>query len=456
MVGALRLAFGGVVTVEDLSGWGNVAGISGRVASVAGDAVAEVVRQEVRLVARGLGRAYGDCAYVSGGLTLKVDGSAAETMFDGSAVEVSAGTSLDDLIRQAVPRGLFVPVSPGTRFVTVGGAIAADIHGKNHHRDGSFGNHCEWIELVLASGETVRISPRDSSDLYWATVGGMGLTGVVIRARVNLLPIATSSMIVRTSRHGTLSDLCEEMIRLDPVHRYTVAWVDTIASGSAFGRSVLWAGDHAAVEELPRGNHRSPLAFDPRQRLTMPKFPTGKLISPWSVRMFNAAWFGKAPKRVATSLQSIPAFFHPLDGVAHWNRIYGPSGFIQLQFVVPDEKFDVVEFVLRRMAERKIPAFLSVLKRFGSGNSGFLSFPRSGWTLAVDIPAAVGGLAPFLDEIDDTVAANGGRIYLAKDSRMRPHHLPIMYPALERFKDVRRQVDPSRKFASNMSRRLGL
>lgn len=444
------------MTTTRLAGWGNTAAVQGRTIDVMVESVSDVIIAEPRLIARGLGRAYGDCAYVSGGATVRLTGDLARIEFDGRSVEVDAAVSLDRLMRAAIPRGLFVPVTPGTRFVTVGGAIAADIHGKNHHRDGSFGSHCEWIELVTASGATVRVSPADDADLYWATVGGMGLTGVIVRARVNLVPVDTAYMTVQTSKHGSLAELMDDMQLLDPVFRYTVAWVDTLATGKGFGRSVLWAGNHAGIDEIPRRHRSAARAFDPRQRITMPAVPGRGVISPLSVRAFNSAWFARAPRKPTIDVQSIPQYFHPLDGVAHWNRVYGRRGFIQYQFVVPEEAAELVGIVLKRMSILRIPAFLSVLKKFGAGNAGMMSFPFAGWTLAVDIPTAVDGLAVFLDDMDDAVSAAGGRVYLAKDSRLRAHHLPAMYPQLNRFRDIRRRVDPTGKFASNLSRRLSL
>lgn len=437
-----------------LMGWGRTAPSLTQVVQPVRSEVAACVGGTA-VVARGLGRGYGDCAVAGGGTTLSTREMRAIAIRDGVA-DVEAGASLEEVMKATIPQGWFVPVTPGTRFVTVGGAIASDIHGKNHHRDGTFGAHVEELEVVLASGETRVVSPSSDPRLFWATVGGMGLTGVITRARVRMKPIETSLMATVTHRVRNIDELMEAMVRADDEHRYSVAWVDTLATKKSLGRSVLSVGDHATLDALSAKQRREALTYEPTQRVSAPPFVPSGVLNPLTVRLFNEAWYRKAPAKPRNAIETISAFFHPLDGVAEWNRIYGSGGFVQYQFVVPDTASSLIPRVLERFADERVPAFLTVLKRFGEQNAGMLSFPTRGWTLAVDIPTGVDDLDETLDELDDEVVEAGGRVYLAKDSRMHPRHMAAMYPRLEEFRAVRREVDPSGLFASNLSRRLGL
>jgi len=371
-----------------------------------------------------------------------------------------AGTSLDEVLRVSVPQGWFVPVTPGTRMVTVGGAIAADIHGKNHHRDGTFGMHVRSLDLLTADGTVKVLQPGGGTaadqELYRATVGGMGLTGIILRATVQMRPVETSLMSVDTVRTADLDELMGLMLDVDDRCTYSVAWLDSVSRGRSFGRGVLTTGEHARREQLSRTQLRDPLQYSPTTVATAPPlFPSG-LLNRWTVRAFNEAWFRKAPADRQGELQSIAEFFHPLDAVGDWNRIYGPAGFLQYQFAVPDSAHGLVGHALRRLQSIGAPSFLTVLKRFGPENDFLLSFPRSGWTLALDLPTAVPGLAAVLDELDAEVRAADGRLYLAKDSRTSAQMIAAGYPRLERFRQIRSAVDPAGIFRSDQSRRLQL
>ena len=437
-----------------LSGWGRTSPALTDVVEPAGLEVGAAIAG-TPVVARGLGRGYGDCAVAGGGTTLSTRAMRSIAIREG-VLEAEAGASLEEVVKAAIPQGWFVPVTPGTRFVSVGGAIASDIHGKNHHRDGTFGAHVEELELVLASGERRVVSPQHDARLFWATVGGMGLTGVITRARVRMMPIETSLMATVSHRVRNIDDLMAAMVRADDEYRYSVAWVDTLATKKSLGRAVLSLGDHARASDLSAKQRQNPLHYEPAQRVSAPSFVPNGVLNPLTVRAFNEAWYRKAPGKPKHSIDTMSAFFHPLDGVGDWNRIYGRAGFVQYQFVVPDSAASLIPKVLERFADERVPAFLTVLKRFGEHNAGMLSFPSRGWTLAVDIPAGVDDLDDTLDELDDDVVGAGGRIYLAKDSRMHPRHLAAMYPRLDEFRAVRREVDPSGVFGSNLSRRLGL
>jgi decaprenylphospho-beta-D-ribofuranose 2-oxidase len=377
-------------------------------------------------------------------------------MNTGPVMKIGAGESLDSVMRTAIPRGWFVPVTPGTRYVTVGGAIACDVHGKNHHVDGTFGQHVRGMDLVLADGTMQTLTPSDDPELFWATVGGMGLTGVITSARIAMRPIETAYMSVTTQRLNTLDDLFGAMVEADLTAHYSVAWVDTLAKGAGLGRSVLTTGEHAPLLALSSAQRAKALEFAPEVRLKAPTFVPSGLLNRLSVSAFNELWFRKAPRLRKDEIQSITEFFHPLDGVQDWNRIYGAPGFLQYQFVVPDGEHETVRYVLQRLSAAQCPVFLAVLKRFGAANPGMLSFPAKGWTLAVDIPARVPGLDQLLDDLDGRVLAASGRIYLAKDSRVSPSALAQMYPRLDEFRAVRDRVDPQRRFASDLSERLGL
>ncbi|MFI8088153.1 FAD-binding protein [Streptomyces sp. NPDC086080] len=409
-------------------------------------------------IARGLGRAYGDAAQNAGGAVL--DMTALDRVHaidaDGGTVLCDAGVSLHRLMEVLLPLGWFVPVTPGTRYVTVGGAIGADIHGKNHHVSGSFSRHVLSLELLTADGEVRTVVP--GMPLFEATAGGMGLTGVILTATIRLQPVETSLMSVDTERADDLDDLMARLADTDHRYRYSVAWIDLLARGRATGRAVLTRGDHAPLDALPHGARarRDPLAFRTARLPAPPSYVPEGLLSRTTVGLFNELWYRKAPRARTGQLQRIPAFFHPLDGVPHWNRVYGRSGFVQYQFVVGHGRQDALRRIVRRISARRCPSFLAVLKRFGEADPGWLSFPVPGWTLALDIPAALPGLGGFLDELDEEVAAADGRVYLAKDSRLRPELLAAMYPRLADFRALRAELDPRQVFTSDLSRRLHL
>jgi decaprenylphospho-beta-D-ribofuranose 2-oxidase len=409
------------------------------------------------VVARGLGRGYGDCAQNAGGLVL--DGPARSGLLDvddaTATVTALAGTSLDDLMRWLVPVGMFVPVTPGTRLVTVGGAIAADIHGKNHHKKGSWGDHVESFRLIDGDGELRDVSRTSDPDLFRATVGGMGLTGIITDATVRMQRIESARLVVDTDRTSDLDQVMSLMIEGDDQYDYSVAWIDILAKGASMGRSILDRGRFATRDEALAGGASDPLAYRPHQLPAVPDlFPSG-LINKLFCTAFNEAWYRKAPVQRRDALMTIEQFFHPLDMVADWNRAYGRRGFFQWQFAVPDDAGDVVRRSLERLSGAGVPSFLAVLKRFGPGNDCPLSFPTKGWTLAFDT-AVEPGLERLFDELDEMVVEAGGRIYLVKDSRVRPELVPLMYPQLDEWRAVRDRVDPQRRFRSDLSRRLEL
>ncbi|MFJ4689884.1 FAD-binding protein [Streptomyces sp. NPDC088766] len=407
-------------------------------------------------IPRGLGRAYGDAAQNAGGAVLDMTGLDRIHVVDvaGGSVLCDAGVSLHHLMEVLLPLGWFVPVTPGTRYVTVGGAIGADIHGKNHHVSGSFSRHVVCLELLTADG-TVR-TVRPGTPLFDATAGGMGLTGVILTATVRLRPVETSLMSVDTERATDLDDLMARLTATDHRYRYSVAWIDLLARGAATGRAVLTRGDHAPLAALPARARRAPLSFRPARLPAAPACLPGGLLTRRTVGLFNELWYRRAPRARTGELQRLSAFFHPLDGVPHWNRVYGRGGFVQYQFVVGHGREETLRRIVDRIARHRCPSFLAVLKRFGEADPGWLSFPVPGWTLALDVPAGLPGLGDLLDGLDEEVAAAGGRVYLAKDSRLRPDLLAAMYPRLDDFRALRAELDPRGVFVSDLARRLTL
>jgi decaprenylphospho-beta-D-ribofuranose 2-oxidase len=313
------------------------------------------------------------------------------------------------------------------------------------------------LSLQLADGSVVDVSPTNDPELFWATIGGMGLTGIVLDATIDLLRIETSSMSVDTSRLPDLDALFAAMSDGDEHVRYSVAWIDLAATGRQLGRSVLSRGDHARLDELDTRRARDPLAFRPQQLASVPPvIPRPGLLNHVTVRAFNEVWFRKAPRFDIGGLTTISSFFHPLDMVGHWNRFYGRPGLVQYQFVVPIGEEEAMRRIIERISSAGAASFLAVLKRFGEGNPAPLSFPQPGWTLALDLPGGSPGLGELLHDLDDMVLDAGGRNYFAKDAHTTPRTIRQGYPRLAEWQAVRERVDPDGVWQSDLGRRLRL
>jgi decaprenylphospho-beta-D-ribofuranose 2-oxidase len=453
-----------------LTGWGRVSPSSAELASPATVAsAAEVLAQGIAargtaarqysgVIARGLGRSYNNAAQCGGGVVISTARLNRIIDLDPATglVTCEAGVSLEQLMVAGLPAGWFVPVSPGTRQVTVGGAIAADVHGKNHHVAGSFARHVRSFEILLPGGEARTVTEQSDPSLFWATAGGMGLTGLIARATVQLKRVATSRVRVDTVRTANIDQTMAVLAEHDRRYGYTVAWSDSLARGGSLGRSVITSGDFAEPADLSPADAQDPFAFRPGTRLGLPPgFPPG-LINRYSVALANAAWYRKAPRSRTGEIQAIGPFFHPLDGIRNWNRVYGPGGFRQYQYVVPFGAEAAVRRSFELVSQARAPSFVTVLKRFGAGDEGLLSFPMAGWTLALDFPARTPGLGLLLGSLDRLVVEAGGRVYLAKDSRVPADVLGEMYPRLAEFRKLRAELDPAGILASDLSRRLGL
>ena len=444
-----------------LTGWGRTEPSVARVCEPADPGQLGVLLKEAPgrgVIARGLGRSYNNAAQNDGGQVVVTTRMNRITGFDeGLGIAVcEAGVSLEQLMITGLPAGWFVPVSPGTRQVTVGGAIAADVHGKNHHVAGSFARHVHWLDLLLPDGQERRLTPAGDRRLFWATAGGMGLTGIILRAAIQLTKVQTSRVRVDTVRTANIDQALAYLAETDESYTYSVAWLDCLASGPHLGRSVITSGNFAEPGDLAVRDRRNPLEFRPAARLSAPPVCPPGLINRHTVALANEVWYRKAPKRRVGEIQTIGTFFHPLDGIRNWNTVYGPAGFRQYQFVVPFGAEPTVRAALERISQARAPSFVTVLKRFGPGDDGFLSFPMAGWTLALDFPARTPGLARLLTALDDDVLAAGGRVYLAKDSRIVAGTLEGMYQRLGEFRDLRAEIDPAGVMASDLSRRLGL
>ncbi len=434
---------------ELLCGWGRTAPTAATVvdASVLDSVLVDPPARGV--IARGGGRAYGDAAQNAGGSVIAMTaGSPVEPALDAATgiVTATGATTIGELLRFLLPRGLFVPVTPGTSHVTVGGAVAADVHGKNHTADGSWMDHVTAIDLAVPGGEVHTLGPTD--DAFWATGGGMGLTGVVTSCSFRAVPVTTSRMLVDTTRAPDLEAVLAALAT--STARYRVAWLDASASGAALGRGVVTVADHAPRSAIAGDD--DPLAYRPRAFGAVPPIA---VVGRRSIPLLNELRYRAAPTRRTGAVHTIASFFHPLDAVAGWNRLYGRRGFVQWQCAVPDRAEASLATVLETLARAGAHSHVTVLKRFGAGNAGPLSFPTAGWTLAVDLPATP-SLAPALDGLDRVVADAGGRIYLAKDARLDPVLVATMYPRLDEWRAVRDGLDPGGVLQSDLGRRLAL
>jgi FAD/FMN-containing dehydrogenase len=448
------------VRTTSLSGWGRHPVVDCRVTRPEKRAALQdlVTGDEASLLPRGAGRSYGDAALSAQGVVADTTRLDRMLGFDPETgwLRAEAGVTIREILNVFVPRGWFPPVTPGTKDVTLGGAIAFDVHGKNHHCDGGISNFVTEFDLLTASGETVTCSREDNADLFWATVSGAGLTGIITEVTLQLRPIETAQV---KSRHVKARDLDEAFAIFEehePEHTYAVAWIDCLASGSDLGRSICTFGDHATREDLAGVNGRAADARDYQsQRLfNLPvDLPSG-LLNRWTVRAFNRLYYARQRSRDVRQIEGIDPFFYPLDVLGDWNRMYGSDGFVQYQCVLPmEESYDGLTRLLTRLSDAGEASFLAVLKRMGPEDGGLLSFPMRGYTLALDIPYR-DGLDDFLHELDRIVLDHGGRVYLAKDAALEPDTFRAMYPGFDDFLDVKRRVDPHNRFASTLSRRL--
>ncbi len=403
-------------------------------------------------VARGLGRSYGDSSLAEHSINLsKLDHFISFNENTGD-LTCSAGVSFAEILRVFVPKGWFLPVTPGTQFVTVGGAIASDVHGKNHHLDGAFSEHVSAIRLCLGNGEVIDCSATINQTLFLATCGGMGLTGVILQATFKLIPIESSYIDETTYKTANLEETLEKFEQHD-ASTYSVAWIDCLATGKDLGRSLLMIGEHSTPKEDTAEN---PLHIPPHSKLNMPLDLPSFTLNSVSVKAFNTLYYGKVRKLESQRNVHYVPFFYPLDSIQNWNRMYGKNGFVQYQFVIPKSAGMVgLTKILTEIVQSKRGSFLAVLKVFGKKNDNYLSFPEEGYTLALDFKMDSTLLA-FLDKLDKIVLEYGGKLYLTKDARMSEAMFKQSYPLWETFQEVRHQYHAHQAFNSLQSKRLGL
>jgi FAD/FMN-containing dehydrogenase len=446
-------------SVRPLSGWGRHPVVESTVARPERrDALREAVANGTALLPRGAGRSYGDAALTAEGTTLLMGRLNRMLAFDSDTgvLRAEAGVRLREILEAFVPRGWFLPVSPGTKEVTLGGAVAFDVHGKNHHRDGGLSTFVRELTLLTADGTTRRCSRDHNAELFRATLGGAGLTGIILEVELELRPVDTAYVAQRTIKAANLDDAFRLFEEHEPDYPYSVAWIDCLASGTALGRSHLMFGRHASRDQLDGRKRTAPLAYTPDRLLRLPVDLPNGLLNAWTVCAFNRLYYARQQRRDVRSVVGLDPFFYPLDAIGDWNRMYGGDGFAQFQCVLPmEESYDGLVHILERVQESGLASFLAVLKRMGPPDDGLLTFPMRGYTLSLDLPNRR-GLRPLLDDLHDAVARRGGRVYLAKDAHLRPRHVRAMYPALDDFLEVKRRVDPDGRFASALARRLEL
>lgn len=415
------------------------------------DQLQQLVRELPNFIPRGNGRCYGDASLAEATITTtKYDKILSFDATDG-IFECQSGITLDKILEVIVPKGWFLPVTPGTKFITVGGAVSSDVHGKNHHVDGSFSHHIVEMDVLLPNGELLTCSPMQYPDLFQATCGGMGLTGLITRVRFRLKKIGTSCIKQKQLKAANL----EEVIKLFEQYKhytYSVAWIDCLKKGNEFGRSILILGEHATLNELPEKWREDPLRLPKKKQVTFPFNLPSWVLNTFTVKLFNLLYYAKNTKKETNNIVSYEPFFYPLDAILHWNRGYGKKGFVQYQFVLPlSAKAGLIE-ILQRISDKGLGSFLAVLKVFGKQDS-LISFPMEGYTLALDFPVR-NNLLPFLDELDKIVLQYGGRLYMSKDARMKPEVLEAGYPRLREFRNIMKKYNPEGRIRSVQSDRL--
>jgi decaprenylphospho-beta-D-ribofuranose 2-oxidase len=435
----------------ELTGWGRSRRAStqaarpervGEVAAALADADGKGV------IAFGAGRSYGDEALNDGGRTILTGRLNRILSYDAGSGEVVAepGVTIRELIDVFLPRGFLPPVCPGTAFTTLGGAVANDVHGKNHELVGSFGDHLVWLEIVTPNGERVRASPRVNADLFFATIGGLGLTGVIVTLCLRLKRVPSNAVVVRHRRMADIEAFLAAFAAREPDSEHSVGWIDCVAGGKRMGRGIL-----QTARPAERG-----LTVKPRADRLVPFTLPEMALNRWTVGAFNALYFRRVPAAGVERLETYDTFLFPLDSLLEWNRIYGRRGFHQFQCVVPEDGGVIaLRLLLGEIVRSRRASFLAVLKRLGAAGLGFLSFPMPGYTLALDFPNR-SGVEPLLQKLERITLDRGGRVYLAKDSCLTPAALPAMYPELAQYRDVLETVDPQGRMQSDMARRLKL
>lgn len=430
-----------------ISGWGRYPVIEANVMRPLTASQGQIICKEYSgFIPRGLGRSYGDSSLQKNTLDCTALNFFENFNPKTGLLTCGAGVSLKDILDVFVPQGWFLPVTPGTRWVTVAGAVASDVHGKNHHGAGTFSQHVVSIQMLLGAGQIVEVSSDAEPDLFRATCGGMGLTGIILSVTLRLQKISSSNILQTTIKASNLSEAME-IFENHWYSTYSVAWIDCMATNAALGRSLIMLGEHANDQSLRLSKEKS---------FSVPKFFPSQLLNSYSIKLFNALYFSKQLTQQSNTIVDYKNFFYPLDGLSHWNNLYGHQGFSQYQFVLPQEAgLEGLTQLLKKITASGFGSFLAVLKKFGPQNENYLSFPISGYTLALDFKISQGTLG-LMDSLDSMVLDYGGRLYLTKDVRMSAQTFKSSYPEWHRFEEVRERYGAIGKFSSLQSKRLGL
>jgi len=430
-----------------LTGWGKCSGIETKGFFIrSADLLRDYLKLPQDYIVYGMGRSYGDSALNENTLLSGRFNKILHFDEQKGVVVCESGVTLSEIIDTFLPRGWFLPVVPGTKQITVGGAIASDVHGKNHHKVGCFSEFVVSVELMLASGEIVSCSREQNQELFYATCGGMGLTGIILTVTFCLQPIKSSYIRETIIRCGDLDEILGLFDEKQDA-TYSVGWIDCLARGRQLGRSVLMLGEHA---------NSGPLWREKPKVMSIPVNLPGFFLNKYSIACFNKIYYETHPCYTEGRLVPLDNFFFPLDKINSWNRMYGRRGFTQYQFVLPKKgSYSGLRSILNKISETGFGSFLAVIKLFGKENNNYLSFPMEGYTIALDFKIQP-KLFPLLDELDYLVADHGGRLYLAKDVRMRKEFCRKSYPRWELFSKMRQDLKMNNKFNSLQSRRLGL
>jgi FAD/FMN-containing dehydrogenase len=442
---------------QKIAGWGNYPMVTAQVTSPRDTSAWQTSGQEYPLVVRGLGRSYGDQSIDPQAVVADTRRLNHLLSFDDvtGGLVCQAGVSLADIITTLAPRGWFPVVNPGTKYVTVGGAIANDIHGKGHHRDGSFARYVRSFTILLADGRILTASREENSDLFWANFGGLGLLGVILTATLQLERIETTYYEQKAIRVGGIDHMLEALRAYDQHYRYSVAWINPQAKPRRLGEGVLTVGNQATRDDLPRKLRHQPLRVHDNPRLQVPFFLPNFSLNPVTLTVLNQLI--SQMQNNSNPISHYDKFLFPLDFVHHWNRGYGARGFVQYQFVVPTESAAAIRPILQTIAASKCLPFLNVLKKMGprTHSSAPLSFPQEGFTLAIDFPVTK-HLPALAQTLDRMVLEAGGRVYLGKDALLDATVFRRMYPQYVDWLSVKAQYDPEDRFTSSLAKRLGL
>ena len=436
---------------KKVSNWGKYPVIEGDIRSFRGHHPSN----GTTWIPRGMGRCYGDASLAP--LMLSNLPRNRYLHFDESigVLHCEAGVTFAQLLEDFVPRGWFPPVTPGTKFVSLGGAIASDVHGKNHHLEGAISKHLLSFELLLPDGRRITCSRSEHDQIFWATIGGLGLTGTILNLKLKLKAIQSSFISNKHIKARNLEEIFDLLDQFEAT-TYSVAWLDCLASGKQMGRSILMNGEHTLAEDLHHKKQRqSPLQLPEKKKLSVPLDFPPIVMNKWSMKAFNFAYYHKLLNKEKSFIGDYDSFFYPLDSIHAWNRIYGKKGFVQYQFVIPKEAGKKgMEDILKKISKSSTGSFLTVLKLLGPGE-GIMSFPMEGYTLALDFPVS-NKLFPMLDELDHMVFHYGGRVYLTKDSRLKANMLEKMYPQIHDFRKVLHQLGNHGQIRSGLAERLNI